>query len=184
MILHGQALTAATLALLVARGPMLAAPDELPSSASGGALTVTRTDRSALYATAVSFAPALAARRARGEAFVNSAFVPAPSTAHSRDGLGPLFNSSSCESCHRDLRRAPALEHAGVAPTSLVIQLSVPAADGTMAAHPDYGEELNVDALRGVTPEAQVHVRYTMRHGQYADDSAWTLRVPDYRFER
>ncbi len=156
---------------------------ELLAPTSGGALTVARADRSALYAEAVHFDAALRAQRARGEAFVNTSFVPAPSTASVRDGLGPLFNSASCESCHRGLRRAPAVEGEGNAPVSLVIQLSRLAAAGRATPHPVYGSELSAEAIPGVPREGRTQLRFTTLGGRHDDGSAWELRVPHYAFE-
>ncbi|MGE3771878.1 MAG: di-heme oxidoredictase family protein [Gammaproteobacteria bacterium] len=176
-----------TLSAIIASAPLFARDFELPdllAPTGGGLLSVDGSARSALYAEALSFDAALRARRARGEAIVNTAFIPAQPTASARDGLGPLFNGASCESCHRGLRRAPAIERAGPAPAALVFQLSGRDAAGRAVPHPVYGSELNVAAVPGVPVEAIPRIAYARRHGRHDDGMPWTLRVPHYTFER
>ena len=45
-----------------------------------------------------------------GNSFFNQAWVQAPASTESRDGLGPLFNARSCAACHfKDGRGRPPL---------------------------------------------------------------------------
>ncbi len=43
-----------------------------------------------------------------------------------------------------------------------------------------YGAVLNTAALPDHSREGQVQANWTLRHGQYADGTTWTLREPHY----
>ncbi len=86
-----------------------------------------------------------------GRALFNRAWVPAPSSTHADDGLGPLFDARSCASCHPDGRRARTI----VTPDGqldgrgMVLVLMQPGGTGD----PVYGRRLQIDAVPGLTPE-------------------------------
>ncbi|MFC7609802.1 di-heme oxidoredictase family protein [Teichococcus aestuarii] len=42
-----------------------------------------------------------------GESVFQRLWVPAPASARSADGLGPLYNARACESCHPRAGRGP-----------------------------------------------------------------------------
>lgn len=115
-----------------------------------------------------------------GHAVFNTHWAPAGAAgAARRDGLGPLFNSESCDSCHNEGARGRGPFGDGTAPGSLVFQLQTPGESS--AAGPDYnsgyGHILNTEALDGLKPEAVVTIRYRERTGLYPDGSGWSLRV-------
>ena len=65
------------------------------------------------------------ARYDLGMAVFNTHFVVAGApNAGRRDGVGPLFNSSSCDACHNNGARGRGPTGDGPAPDSLVIQLT------------------------------------------------------------
>lgn len=94
-------------------------------------------------------------------------------------GLGPLFNASSCASCHfkdgRGARNQPE--------PPLLVRLSVEGPDGTSAPEPTYGGQLQIAAVPGTSPEGRLAVRYEEVTGHYADGVAYSLRRPSYRLE-
>jgi CxxC motif-containing protein (DUF1111 family) len=99
-------------------------------------------------------------------------------------GVGPLFNATSCSTCHVDGAggRGPAGD--GAAPPDLVVQLEAPSADDSAPTKGDpvYGRVLNTTALNGVQPEGVVMIHYTEREGYYyPSGERWYLRVPHYR---
>jgi CxxC motif-containing protein (DUF1111 family) len=98
--------------------------------------------------------PASALDEAIGRAMFKRAWVPAPSSTASNDGLGPLFNARSCASCHQGLDRQPIKTNASGIVTSenLVLRLS----DGAGGGDPVYGRQLQVAAVSGVAPEGHV----------------------------
>ncbi|HTY51033.1 MAG TPA: di-heme oxidoredictase family protein [Steroidobacteraceae bacterium] len=71
-----------------------------------------------------------------GHEVFNTDFLPAGTpNAGRRAGLGPLFNSASCDECHNEGARARGPVGDGVAPQGLVVQLERPAAsDGSLAS--------------------------------------------------
>ena len=103
----------------------------------------------------------------------NTAWVAAGTPrAERRDGLGPLYISTSCDACHNNGARGRPAENGGLS-NSFVMQLDGP-------ADLPYGAVLNTAALPDHSREGQVEVHWSLRHGSYADGSAWTLREPHY----
>jgi len=103
----------------------------------------------------------------------NTSWVAAGTArAGRRDGLGPLYISASCDACHNNGARGRPPEHDGLS-NSFVMQLDGP-------ADSPYGAVLNTAALPDQSREGQVQVNWTLRHGQYPDGTAWTLREPHY----
>jgi CxxC motif-containing protein (DUF1111 family) len=123
------------------------------------------------------------ARYDLGMAVFNTQFVSAGTpNAGRRAGVGPLFNSSSCDSCHNNGAHGRGPTGDGPAPAPLVIQLATtPAKNPTdPEGDPVYGRVLNTIALDGVPPEGVAMIRYQETPGHYPDGGAWSLRVPHY----
>ncbi|MCC6573372.1 MAG: c-type cytochrome [Planctomycetes bacterium] len=95
-------------------------------------------------------------------------------------GLGPIFNTTSCEGCHpKDGRGKPPDD--GPEP-SLLIRLSIPgtAPNGGPMAVPGFGGQLQDNAIFGVTPEALKELNYTAVNGTYGDGTPYVLRRPTF----
>ncbi|KXS50717.1 MAG: thiol oxidoreductase, partial [Marinobacter sp. T13-3] len=61
-----------------------------------------------------------------GNSFFRNPWVEAPASTDARDGLGPLFNTNSCQGCHiKDGRGHPPAVNEP--PVSLFLRLAVPA---------------------------------------------------------
>jgi CxxC motif-containing protein (DUF1111 family) len=125
------------------------------------------------------------ARYDLGMTVFNTQFVVAGTpNAGRRDGVGPLFNSPSCDACHNNGARGRGPTEDGPAPAALVIQLATPTSanlhdpDGD----PVYGRVFNTVASNDVPPEGRVMIHYDDATGRYPDGSAWHLRVPHYTF--
>ena len=99
-----------------------------------------------------------------------------------RAGVGPLFNSYSCDSCHNNGAHGRGPTGDGPAPSPLVVQLATtPTKNPTdPEGDPVYGRVLNTIALDGVPPEGEAIIRYQETPGHYPDAGAWSLRVPHY----
>jgi CxxC motif-containing protein (DUF1111 family) len=129
-----------------------------------------------------------AAEQARvelGKAVFNTQWLPAGTPgAGRRAGLGPLFNSFSCDSCHNSGKRGRGPIGDGPAPVALVIQLGTRSRDGRplLDGDPVYGAVLSTAATGGMTAEAGVTIRYQELSGRYPDGTPWTLRRPAYVF--
>jgi CxxC motif-containing protein (DUF1111 family) len=114
-----------------------------------------------------------------GNIFNGTTWIVAPASVSSRDGLGPLYNATSCSSCHlRDGRGRPPA--AGEDMLSMLVRLSVPGTDehGGPKPEPHYGGQLQPRAILGVPPEALAKVSWKEVPGKYADGSAYSLRSP------
>nr|WP_255682007.1 di-heme oxidoredictase family protein [Luteimonas sp. BDR2-5] len=125
-----------------------------------------------------------AARFDLGHAVFNTSWVPAGQPAGRRDGLGPLFNSVSCDACHNSRRRGRGPLDDGPAPSDFVLQVGQRQADGGIArGHPRFGHVVNTDAVAGFVPEAAVSIRYRARPHARPDGSRITLWSPAYQVE-
>lgn len=124
------------------------------------------------------------ARYRLGQAVFNTHWVPADRPPGRRDGLGPLFNASSCDACHNDGRRGRGRASDGAAPIDLVIQLGTIRENGTLVRGTEtYGFVLNTSAVEGFEPEARVGVEHEAVTRRLADGSSVTLQRPHYRVE-
>jgi CxxC motif-containing protein (DUF1111 family) len=124
-----------------------------------------------------------ATRYELGMEVFNTHFVVAGTpNAGRRDGLGPLFNASSCDECHNNGARGRGPTEAGPLPESLVIQLTAPSPQNASdpEGDPVYGRVFNTLSLNGLPPEGVATVNYSESPGHYPDGTNWTLRVPTY----
>lgn len=116
-----------------------------------------------------------------GKSFFDQAWVTAPSSTDSRDGLGPYFNARSCSACHsRDGRGRPPENGDGF--LSMLIRLSIPGAtnNGEPKPDPNYGGQLQNAALLGIDAEGTPEVSYTEVEGHFGDNTTYTLMRPSY----
>ncbi len=119
-----------------------------------------------------------------GNSFFNKNWVIAPSSTTARDGLGPTFNARSCSACHfKDGRGRPPLD-LDEPMLSMLVRLSIPGADehGGPLPEPNYGGQLQPNAIAGVAPEGRVLVHWEELPGSYADGEAYSLRRPTLEF--
>ena len=131
-------------------------------------------------------AGALADQYQLGHAVFNTDFLPVGTPAAGRrSGLGPIFNSASCDECHNEGAHGRGPDREGPLPNSMVVQLeALPQGVRTDPADPPgdpvYGRVLSPAAVDGFRPEAQVLLHYHVIQRTYPDGTAWTLRQPDY----
>lgn len=128
-----------------------------------------------------------------GNGIFRKTWVSAPSSTDASDGLGPLFNSRACQSCHlKDGRGHPPLssdvpDDSG----SMLVRLSVPPATAEekdrIAAHsvnsipdPTYGGQLQDFAIQGFPAEGKLKIDYQERKVKLADGETVSLRAPSY----
>ncbi|MEP2650511.1 MAG: di-heme oxidoredictase family protein [Paraglaciecola sp.] len=125
-------------------------------------------------------------------------WVIAPSSTSDRDGLGPLFNTRSCISCHSRGGRGPAPDVGLSTPSSMIIRLGLTDQANIASDFKDtasflaYGDQIQPRAIntihttrlpKAVTPEAKLHLSYETIHGRYADGSAFQLIKPTYQLQ-
>ncbi|MCW3084373.1 MAG: thiol oxidoreductase [Bacteroidetes bacterium] len=117
-----------------------------------------------------------------GDAAFGSTFVSAPAPVH--QGLGPVFNSVSCSSCHvSDGRGKP--PGPGEQMVSMLFRVSIPGEDehgGPMPA-PGFGGQLQQRAIAGSTPEATIGITYTYQTYFFPDGQSYELRTPTYMLQ-
>ena len=117
-----------------------------------------------------------------GDAVFEATFVPAPAPVN--PGLGPRFDNVSCSGCHAgDGRGRP--PGGGELFESMLFRVSV---DGTgphggPAPVPDFGTQMELQAIVGLDPMASVRIEYADSAGTYADGTPFQLRVPTYVIE-
>ena len=109
-----------------------------------------------------------------GNSFFNQAWVEAPASTKSRDGLGPLFNASSCSGCHfKDGRGKPPIDADDTA-LGLLVRLALPSGH----EDPIYGGQLQDFSNRPILAEGQVEITWEDVPGSYPDGTTYTLRRP------
>jgi CxxC motif-containing protein (DUF1111 family) len=120
-----------------------------------------------------------------GNSFFRNPWIAAPATTTARDGLGPLFNTNSCQGCHiKDGRGHPPLPGQTQA-VSTLIRLSIPetvstprAASDGVVSEPTYGDQLQDFSVAGVEPEARIQWEYEYSNFEMANGSVVELRKP------
>lgn len=120
-----------------------------------------------------------------GNAVFNRGWVTAPASVADFDGLGPLFNATSCSGCHFKDGRGRPPEKPDEALLSMLVRLSVPGrgVDGGPVPDPVYGEQLQENGILGVPHEGTTRITYVEEAGAYADGTPYSLRRPSYRID-
>lgn len=129
-----------------------------------------------------------------GNAMFRKVWVSAPSSTTKSDGLGPLFNSRSCQSCHlKDGRgHPPAANFPDDNAISMLLRLSVPprtqeqrerlaSGRANVIPEPVYGGQLQDHAIQGQRIEGRMHIDYEETEVGLADGEIVKLRKPSYR---
>jgi CxxC motif-containing protein (DUF1111 family) len=115
-----------------------------------------------------------------GNSFFNTNWVAAPASTTARDGLGPLYNATSCSACHEFDGRGPAPTGPEDLPLALLVRVSLPGTSehGGPVPVPVYGDQIQHRAILGVDPEADFFVRWEDLSGRYPDGTSYTIRKP------
>jgi CxxC motif-containing protein (DUF1111 family) len=125
-----------------------------------------------------------------GDGIFRKLWVSAPSSTSSSDGLGPLFNARSCQSCHlKDGRGRPPAQ--GEEAVSMFLRLSIlPATEEQHAAlerlrlavipEPTYGTQLQNFSVQGLPAEGQMRIERVEATVPLADGEIVRLSKPAY----
>ena len=113
-----------------------------------------------------------------GDAVFAQSFVTAPAPIH--NGLGTIFNNTSCTNCHHN--DGIGLPTAGELQSSLLVRISLPGTDehGGPVPVPGYGLQLQDKAVFGKAPECKVNIAYSYESYSFADGETYELRAPTY----
>lgn len=128
-----------------------------------------------------------------GNGVFKKIWVSSPSSTSASDGLGPLYNARSCQSCHiRDGRgHPPAANWPDDNAISMFLRLSIPPQTAqqrhlietgktAVIPEPTYGGQLQDLAISGVEGEGHMVIHYTETPVILADGTTVTLRTPSY----
>ena len=111
-----------------------------------------------------------------GKALFERLWVSSPASTASADGLGPLYNARSCESCHRRGGRGR-VDLPGSGPVESVAMVP------RLTDDPSYGWQIQTRAVPGLAAEARLRVDYSDWPMTLANGTPVTLRRPVYRLE-
>lgn len=126
-----------------------------------------------------------------GDSLFAKLWVSSPSSTQASDGLGPLFNARSCQSCHvKDGRGHPPADENDSA-ISMFLRLSVPPrTEEEFAAlasrrmlripEPTYGGQFQDLAVPGLQAEGRMVITYEEEEVVLADGEVVSLRRPTY----
>ena len=166
-------------------------PEAYPLQATpmtGGGGTVAQSDHNAFSLPQGNLSMTKRLDFSVGNSFFRNPWVEAPASTDARDGLGPLFNTNSCQGCHiKDGRGHPHDENGPS--VSLFLRLAVPAdpeLDAELLKHhgfkpaPVYGSQLQTSAIPGAKPEAELVVTWATATDTLDDGTKVTLRQPAY----
>lgn len=121
-----------------------------------------------------------------GNSFFRNPWVTAPASTSARDGLGPIFNSQSCQSCHvKDGRGRPPVEDERMLSMLLRIAFlnqTINPKTGS-ASHPVYGDQLQNRSIPGVPAEMEPRIEWKFMRGKYPDGTLYELREPTYHLD-
>lgn len=171
-----------------------------PFEANGGGGTTVRarntTDAFSLVSANASFEREL--QFTLGNGFFTKIWVSSPSSTLVSDGLGPLFNARSCQSCHIKDGRGHPPENSNDSAESIFLRVSVPV-DGTLgmseieaylhdietetqrtAPDPTYGSQMQDFGVQGHAAEYTFDVSYTEIEVPLSDGETASLRSPTY----
>src|SRR5690554_5548508 len=161
------------------------------SPKSGGDGSVPQFDHNAYSLPQANLAMSERLNFSVGNSFFRNPWVIAPASTDARDGLGPLFNTNSCQSCHiKDGRGHP--HEPGEPPVSIFLRLAV-LGDPDLNAEairqhgfipaPVYGTQLQTAAIPGMEPEADLLLEWQEREEVLADGTVVKLREPIFTID-
>ncbi|MCT7654291.1 c-type cytochrome [Oceanimonas sp. NS1] len=175
-------------------GAVLALSAQANPAKPGGETTTTKTGANAFSMPAANLSFDKRLDFSVGNSFFRNPWVAAPATTDARDGLGPLFNTNACQSCHvKDGRgHPPAFD--GDNAVSMLVRLSIPADESEqhrdylrtlgVVPHPVYGGQLQDMAIPGAVPEGKVRIDYSTNTVRFHDGDRVELRRPHLTIEQ
>jgi len=121
-----------------------------------------------------------------GRSLIHQSWVVAPSKDASVSGLGPLYNSLACISCHPRNGRGRPPDEPDERMQSTLVRLSVAGQDahGGPRPHPVYGGQLNEEGIPGVPGEGRAAIHWEDAESvTLAGGATVSLRRPRLEFQ-
>ncbi|XPV69332.1 MAG: di-heme oxidoredictase family protein [Halarcobacter sp.] len=128
-----------------------------------------------------------------GRSFFTIPWVEAPSATTARDGLGPLFNANTCNSCHPKTTRGILYNKNGTLSRTIIAKLSIPSNNSKehkdliykngLVTEPTYGGQIAINAVHGVKFEGRPEIHYEEININFPDGEVETLLKPKYSIE-
>ncbi|MBS1505876.1 MAG: c-type cytochrome [Bacteroidetes bacterium] len=115
----------------------------------------------------------------QGDAVFETTFVSPPATFNS--GLGPLYNNTSCKSCHvNDGRAKPLIDSEAF--SGMLFRVSSTGVDNHGGPIPisGFGLQIQNKAVAGTNAEMKLQIQYEEITGIFADGQVYTLQRPKY----
>lgn len=140
---------------------------------AGGATTIFDGTSAAFSSPAPNLSAGNLEKHFEGDLTFEQTYVTAPSEI--LGGLGPVFNNTSCVSCHT-------LDGRGAEPSVFRISLPGAAANGGPLPLPLFGTQMQNKAVVGVSPEGKINTIYTEITYYFGDGTPYSLRKPEYTF--
>ena len=165
------------------------APFDTREILSGGAATVHKTGAEAFSLPSANLTPTRQLAFNVGNSFFRNPWVTSPSSTLARDGLGPLFNTNTCQGCHiKDGRGHPPLPNDSNA-VSMLVRLSIAAEPGNpehqahlltegVVPEPVYGGQLQDMANPGIAAEGHIRMNWQPHTVQFFDGESIELIKP------
>lgn len=126
-----------------------------------------------------------------GNSFFRNPWVSAPASTEARDGLGPIFNTNSCQGCHiKDGRGHPPREDQTHL-VSTLIRISLPeTADRQRETYqaiipePTYGDQIQDFSVPDVPAEMEINWEWEPHVFMGVDGNEYRLRKPKISFSQ
>lgn len=146
---------------------------------AGGQTTVFLTSSNSFSTPAPNINGSDLADHLDGDVDFESVFVTAPASIN--QGLGTIFNNSSCVSCHpRDGRPSFPANINGRSGFFLRVSLPGQLENGAPVPVPGFGTQIQNQAIFGYQPEGKFQVTYTDIVEMLSDGTEVTLKKPTY----
>jgi CxxC motif-containing protein (DUF1111 family) len=115
-----------------------------------------------------------------GNALFRKIWVSSPATTQASDGLGPLYNARSCQSCHVKDGRGH-LPSSGEVASSFLLQLKqFDEATNIWSGDSYFGEQLQTSAVPGLLAEGTIDIEFTSKIIEFDNGDKLEMRKPAY----
>ena len=120
-----------------------------------------------------------------GDSLFQRAWISSPSSLKSSDGLGPLFNARSCQSCHIKDGRGHLPKPGDLGTRSVIVKLGLSAKkENALQPEPTYGLQFHDRGHPSVDPEGHYEIAYFNRFLSMEGHRQVRLKKPQVVFSK